>query len=354
MNGNQFGDGTRTFEWDGEDRLTAINNGTQRSEFSYDGLSRRIRIVEKTNGSTTSDLRYLWCGEEICEERDSTGATTTKRFFPLGEQQGSTNLYYTRDHLAGIREVVDSTDVVRARYDYDPYGRVTKVSGDLNASFTFAGYYMHAPSNLLLTHYRAYDPNLGRWLSQDPLGQRSTSVYTYANNMPVTSLDPLGLWSPKGHELIFLVGLTGVAPASDIAALAASSQSWDKETGWGLAWANSHYMKMPFQSQESAKRGAERFIESRIFLAQLAQTAGDRCEALRLLGQAMHTIQDSSSPAHADRNGLPKTWPYNLPRHVLSVGDVPGGNEGVVAITPQIYESQRKLLTAAYRRVFSQ
>src|SRR6266568_3111703 len=55
-NGNMTGDGTRTFEWDAENRLTAVNNGTHRSEFSYDGLSRRIRIVEKTNGGITSDL----------------------------------------------------------------------------------------------------------------------------------------------------------------------------------------------------------------------------------------------------------------------------------------------------------
>ena len=50
-NGNMTGDGTRTFEWDAENRLTAVNNGTHRSEFSYDGLSRRIRIVEKENCS---------------------------------------------------------------------------------------------------------------------------------------------------------------------------------------------------------------------------------------------------------------------------------------------------------------
>lgn len=36
-NGNLKGDGTRTFEWDPLDRLTAVNIGTHRSEFTYNG-----------------------------------------------------------------------------------------------------------------------------------------------------------------------------------------------------------------------------------------------------------------------------------------------------------------------------
>ncbi len=55
LNGSLVNDGlTRTFEWDGANRLVAINytGTTQRSEFTYDGLSRCAKIVVKTNGST--------------------------------------------------------------------------------------------------------------------------------------------------------------------------------------------------------------------------------------------------------------------------------------------------------------
>lgn len=53
--------------------------GTQRSEFTYDGLGRRVRNVEKTGGTVTSDKRFLWVGAEIVQERDATNAVT-KRF----------------------------------------------------------------------------------------------------------------------------------------------------------------------------------------------------------------------------------------------------------------------------------
>src|SRR5207247_8875651 len=41
-----------TYEWDGAHRLTAINQASRRTEFSYDGSSRWIRIVEKDGAST--------------------------------------------------------------------------------------------------------------------------------------------------------------------------------------------------------------------------------------------------------------------------------------------------------------
>ena len=60
-----------------------------------------------------------------------------------------------------VRELIDTSSTIRARYDYDLYGRVNKVSGDKDASFTFTGHYAHAISGILLTRYRAYDQNLG-------------------------------------------------------------------------------------------------------------------------------------------------------------------------------------------------
>src|SRR5437879_12544775 len=56
-NGSLINDGSsRTFEWDGANRLVAVNyTGTNnRSEFSYDGLSRMVKIVEKTRSRITS------------------------------------------------------------------------------------------------------------------------------------------------------------------------------------------------------------------------------------------------------------------------------------------------------------
>jgi RHS repeat-associated protein len=199
---NQIVDGSAdltngsTYEWDAAHRLTTINNGSRRTEFTYDGLDRLSRIVEKQNGVVISNNTFLWCADTLCEERDSTGATVVKRFFPQGESiigAGTTNLYYTRDHLGSVREAVDASGTIQARYDYDPYGQQTVLSGNLMPSFGFTGHYQHQPSGLYFALYRVLDPTLGRWLNRDPLGETAgLNLYDYVNNNPTLATDPSG------------------------------------------------------------------------------------------------------------------------------------------------------------------
>lgn len=48
-NGNRTSDDARTFEWDARNQIVAVTIGTHRSEFTYDGQQRRVRVVEKEN-----------------------------------------------------------------------------------------------------------------------------------------------------------------------------------------------------------------------------------------------------------------------------------------------------------------
>ncbi len=124
----------------------------------------------------------------------------TKRFFAQGVKletgPKAGTYYYTRDHLGSIRELTDAGGNVRARYAYDPYGRRTKVSGDVDADFGFAGMFWSSEASLALTHFRAYDPELGRWLSRDPLRnaelREGPNLYAYVRNNPVNLIDPSG------------------------------------------------------------------------------------------------------------------------------------------------------------------
>jgi RHS repeat-associated protein len=191
-------DGQRTFEWDAENRLVAINQGTYRSEFTYNGNGERVRIVERNGGAVLSDQRYVWCERAICEERDSTGSSVTRRFYSLGVQEGGTPYFHTTDHLGSIREMTDSAGSLRARYEYDPYGRTTQVGGDKTAVFGFTGLLIHSPSGLAFAKWRAYDAVLGRWLSEDPIGLvGGINFYAYVSNDPADNTDRSGLAMSK-------------------------------------------------------------------------------------------------------------------------------------------------------------
>ena len=197
-----YADGSsNTFEWDAANRLAAITYGgnNNRTEFTYDGLGHYKKIVEKNGATVTSTKQFVWIGNRIAEERDANNVVT-QRYFAHGEERvgtGAAVYYYTKDHLGSIRELTDAAGSLRARYDYDPFGNATKVSGDLSVNFDFTGHYRHTASNLYLAPYRAYDPTVGRWLSRDSLEDAETSegpnLYSYVRNNPSGATDPLGL-----------------------------------------------------------------------------------------------------------------------------------------------------------------
>jgi RHS repeat-associated protein len=90
--------------------------------------------------------------------------------------------------------LTDLNGNVVTRYDYTPYGRRVLTSGTVNADFGFTGHYYDTASALCLALYRAYDANLGRWLSRDPIGIRGgMNLYRYANNEPFSKTDLYGL-----------------------------------------------------------------------------------------------------------------------------------------------------------------
>jgi type VI secretion system secreted protein VgrG len=67
----------------------------------------------------------------------------------------------------------------------------------------FPGQYFDAESGLHYNRFRYYDPQVGRYVNQDPIGLLGGNNYEYALNIPTQAYDPMGLFVP----LAVLVGL---------------------------------------------------------------------------------------------------------------------------------------------------
>lgn len=205
-NGNLTNDGvSKSYEWDAANRMTAINYSVSgdRTEFTYDGVSRLVAITEKSSGAVTSTKLFVWCGDNLqpSEERDVNN-NVTRRFFNQGEQIAGQSYYYNRDHLGNVRALIDNTQTIRANYNYGLYGARSAnliAVNPVEASFGFAGYYFHPTSALHLTKYRAYSGVAGRWLNRDPLENaellpEGPNIYSYVANNPANQVDPEGLF----------------------------------------------------------------------------------------------------------------------------------------------------------------
>jgi len=192
-NGNMLTDGVRTFTWDAQNRLTSVTIGTDTWEWDYDGLSRRVR--EWHNGTLTK--QWIWDGLRLIQQRDGTGAVTRNWQTGGSTQEVSGTqvaLVHTYDHLGSIREAIDSTGTIRARYDYALWGDRTKLTGDLEIEPGFTGHYEDESVGLTSAPFRAYDADLGRWISRDPIAEAGgMNLYAYVANTPVDAYDPLGL-----------------------------------------------------------------------------------------------------------------------------------------------------------------
>jgi len=193
--GNLTGDGTRTFEWDAENRLTAVKQGAATlASFVYDGDGRR---AQKIAGGVTAT--YVYDGDGVIEERLSTGGTLKYVRGPRIDQHWAMRdgdgvvTYFLADHLGSVVQTTDASGTVTLSRDYDPYGN--PLSGASQSGYAFTGRDWDAETGLLYMRARYYDPKLGRFLSEDPIGLEN--IYGYVGNRPTIGTDPYGLIDPR-------------------------------------------------------------------------------------------------------------------------------------------------------------
>ena len=93
------------------------------------------------------------------------------------------------------------------RYAYSPFGQVNAPSHPaIGNPYLFAGREFDSETGLYYSRARYYDPDMGRFLSTDPLGYADgMNLYAYVRNNPINSADALGLYTVAVGST-FLVG----------------------------------------------------------------------------------------------------------------------------------------------------
>ena len=106
--------------------------------------------------------------------------------------------YYHTDHLGTPQALTDEQGALALEMDYQAWGQAREVIADaaskagIRNPFRFQGQYQDQESGLHYNRHRYYDPEIGRFISRDPIGLfGGMNNFMYATN-PVEWVDPLG------------------------------------------------------------------------------------------------------------------------------------------------------------------
>ncbi len=192
-NGNLTSDGyNRTFAYDGENRLTAVNGAA----LQYDPLGRLVQLT--VGGAVT---QFLYDGVKLVAEYDGAG-NLLRRYAPSygvdeaivwweGADFSNPRTLHADRQGSVIASVAGSATTI---YTYGPYGEPGDRWG-AGSRFRYTG--QMALPELKLYHYkaRAYDPERGWFLQTDPVGSKDDlNLYAYVGGDPLNRTDPTGLY----------------------------------------------------------------------------------------------------------------------------------------------------------------
>lgn len=183
-----------TLTWQYGKRLTKYGTTT----FTYDGYGRRTKkgsvvftydangnLVKQTDGTNTLEFVY-----------DGNGLN--------GFKCNGTNYLYRKNAQGDITHILDTSGIVVAKYVYDVWGNHAVLDSNGNDAqsgvgilnpFRYRGYYYDTETDLYFLQTRYYDPEIGRFISQDdvsylnPDSINGLNLYAYCGDNPVMNVD---------------------------------------------------------------------------------------------------------------------------------------------------------------------
>jgi RHS repeat-associated protein len=180
-------------DWDPEGRLAKVTEGDKVTEFVYGATGERL--IRREPGSTTV---YL-IGQEL--QVRGTVATATRYYSHGGRvvasRSGDRLDYVAADHQGTVNTSIEVSSLKAERRRQLPFGGPRGPQGDFIGDKGFVGGTVDSSAGFTTLGARQYDPDTGRFLSVDPIGDLSDAQqmhgYTYSNNSPITKSDPSGL-----------------------------------------------------------------------------------------------------------------------------------------------------------------
>ena len=201
-----------------------IKGNGYKARYIYDGLGRRIlKIYEDSTGENVYTLEYIHRGlsDRVLYTRSkwingsratlfADGSGMDEHLFEIDSTSGAE--VYQTDYLGSVL----SPDL-NSKEGYGLFGEVvgsiSPVGNYRTLEYGYSGREYEADTGLYYFRARYYDPEMGRFLTKDPIGLAGghTNLYLYCGNDPVNCTDPTGMIDPATAAVLIGGGIGAVA-----------------------------------------------------------------------------------------------------------------------------------------------
>jgi RHS repeat-associated protein len=170
--------------------------------FTYNGDGQRVQKQDSTGTNN-----HVWDGQNMLLETNASDVIQVVYALEpvlygnlISQSRGGVDSFYLFDALGSVRQLANVSGSVTDSYLYDSFGNIMALAGSSVNPFTYlgrVGYYSDPDLSTYSLRARVYNPVLGRFIARDPIFVAGRSLYLYAENQPVTGVDPSGALTIK-------------------------------------------------------------------------------------------------------------------------------------------------------------
>ena len=214
--------GTVDFAYDSDGKRVKKISGNTETKYYYNGsiLSGLVKTTTGNTGTTKTTVQFVY---------DAEGKPFLLRF------NGKTDYFYLYNGLGDVVGLVDSSNQVVVRYQYNSWGKVTSTQDTSGVSlatlnpFRYRKYVYDPETGLYCLGSRYYDPEVGRFVNADDFetltyqmdSVQGKNLYQYCFNNPINMQDEDGGWPKWVTEVAIGIGAIVIGAAA-VAATAAT------------------------------------------------------------------------------------------------------------------------------------
>jgi len=200
--GNVINNGRFSFVYDMANQPIRVQ-GSVSANFTYDGNKKRVKqtISGKTIYTVYSKTGAILYRDNVTDKQKTDYISLNGK--NIAKKLNGTVTYTHHDHLGSAIASTSANGGLLWRESYTPFGekRLNPSQNKDNQGFT--GHIEDSTLNLTYMQARYYDPVIGRFYSNDPVGAGSYlrkgnahgyNRYTYALNNPFMFIDPTGMF----------------------------------------------------------------------------------------------------------------------------------------------------------------